>query len=237
MKKAIIAMMCMTAVLCACTGCGGDDGISVKADTNVKVETGNNDSKGVKITVAKSCTAYEGDAWTAEKLKELFSETGFSRIECMPASPNDENFRSNIFSVRIISGESGESVAFNEGDKFDSNDKVVIIYNTHPMITASGNEELAALIGSADGDFKAFADKYDGNYIETEGIVSDSANIVSGVCDVKSSDSGAAVRAIGSGFDASIQTGQSVVISGKVNAAKSAENGMLCIDALVLEKK
>ena len=153
MKKIISVLLLLTLILSILTSC--DDAATPKSE---------------KIEMPHSSTDYIGDEYTLESLTEHFRELGFTSFENIPCDPDNDNFRNNIFVIEICTGLFSED-PWEAGEKFNSTDKIKIYYNEFPLLTPDNCPDLKEVLTNPSSDYKAFAKKYDGRYVEFDAYV------------------------------------------------------------------
>ncbi len=203
-----------------------------------------------EIEIPNNGEYYQHGEWTLESITEHFKELGFTSFEEIPYEPNEKNFRQNVFSVVIDTGWDTES-EWDAGSTFDADDTIKIYYNKYPLLTVENCPDLLALLTGNEMDYKTFAEKYDGRYIEFEGYVHQHLTWLSShIIDVAYGDytnNGAPGHVVRVGdqigewgytfLDESVEEGDLVVFTGKVSERWSEYYKQLYVRTINLEKR
>lgn len=188
-------------------------------------------SSGGKIEMPKSAEDYCGSEYTIDELTEYFEDLGFTNIRTVACEPDEDKYRKNIFEIYIETGLFSTD-PWKAGEKYDADAEISIYYNEEPLLTVDNCEDLVTVLNSTDMDYMTFANKYDGRYVEFNAYVYDHSTYDGGtshIIDVaggdKVSDKALGLiirigdRTWGNSIDESVEKGQLVVVSGKIDAS------------------
>lgn len=204
MKK--ILLMLSVLLLCCLTACGGP-------------------SSGKVIEMPNGSEYYIGSEWNVDTLTDHFEELGFKNIKTVACEPDEDKFEKNIFELYIQTG-TFSTDPWEAGEKFDAEAEISIYYNESPMLTVDNCPDLVTVLTSEEMDYMTFAEKYDGQYVEFEAIVSSHISYDGGtshIIDVMGNrDSKGLVIRIGdntwgNSIDESVEEGDEVVVRGKID--------------------
>lgn len=202
-----------------------------------------------KITMPNSASSYIGSEWTLETLTEHLKELGFTNIKSIPCSPSDDNYRNNIMELYIQTGwiSTDPWVA---GEEYDTDAEISIYYNERPLLTIDNCPDLLDILSSRETEYMDFATKYDGYYIEFDGYVAGHTTHTGGtdhIIDVawgEYREDGAlgyvlraGDRTWGNSIDKSVEKGDSVLVSGRIDASWSEYYHRLYVECLILRKQ
>lgn len=211
-----------------------------------------------EIMMPEDASSYVGSEWTVKALCDYFEGLGFTDISTVPCGPDDENYGMLIQELSINGGLFG-SGQWKAGESFSRDATITIYYNECPVLTTDNCSDFADILSDKDADYMSFAEEYDGRYVEFEAYVlshitydggtSHIIDVVSGDYDgiddlgisEEESVDGSVVR-IGdrswdNDIDESVEEGQNVVVSGKIDASWSGYNKQLYIECLSLKKR
>ena len=194
-----------------------------------------------KIIMPYSSIDYEGSEWTLETITAHFEVLGFTNFENIPIEPEDDDYDENIYVVEICTGAFNEE-PWEKGEMFNCDDKIKIYYNESPLLTIDNCPELLTVLTSEDIDYKTFAEKYDGKYVEFDAHVyehltyhGDSGHVIT----VKGGDSNSNGLEIhigsmtwGNRVNEDVQEGDLVRVSGRIDLSESEYFKMLYVEAM-----
>lgn len=222
---------------------------NVPSDTTDDTADKEQDIVSGKIEMPNSSVSYEGDQWTLESLTEHFKELGFTSFENIPCDPDEDNYRSNIFVIEICTGWFSED-PWEAGEKFNSDDTIKIYYNEFPMLTINNCPDLVTMLTSDEMNYMTFANKYDGRYVEFDGYVCSHTTYNAGIDHIINvaggdySEGGAhghiiriGDRTWGNSINESVEEGDSVTVSGKIDASWCEYYKMLYVETLSLSRR
>ena len=216
------------------------------SNNNTEIE---NDVVSGKIEMPNSSVSYEGDQWTLESLTEHFKELGFTSFENIPCDPDEDNYRSNIFVIEICTGWFSED-PWEAGETFNSDDTIKIYYNEFPLLTIDNCPDLLTMLTSDEMSYMTFANKYDGRYVEFDGYVHSHTTYNAGIDHIINvaggdyTENGAPGHIIrigdrtwGNSINESVEEGDPVTVSGKIDASWCEYYKMLYVETLSLSRR
>lgn len=201
-----------------------------------------------KITMPYGEQEYVDGDWTLEGLKAHFVELGFDaeKIEAKPVEPDDKRYKKTIFEISIKGNNHWEA-----GDMFKKKAGISIYYNEWPVLTPDNCPELQQILTDSNLEKQYhydFANTYNGRYVEFEAIVVSHLTYNNGldhVIDV-SQDTAAedlsklSIRVdpayFAEEFDESVQVGDRVFISGKIDQRQTEYFKHLYVKTIVMRK-
>lgn len=210
------------------------------------------------IVMPNSTSDYIGSEWTIETITEHFKELGFENICTVPCEPDDNNYEINIREMVIETGLFSTD-PWEAGDEFSADAEITIYYNEFPLLTTENCSDLVTILMSKDMDYMSFADKYDGRYVEFEAYVTSHTtydggtshiiNVTGGDYDGTSElghydeeyNNGLVIRigdrTMGNSIDESVEEGQNVTVSGKIDASWCVYYKQLYVECQSLSKR
>lgn len=211
-----------------------------------------------KITMPQGAADYIGSDWTIESLIEHFEKMGFTNIDAIPCEPNDDNYESNIFELYIETGWFSTD-PWKAGDEFKSDAEISIYYNESPLLTVENCPDLVTVLTSQDMSYTDFAEKYNGRYVKFDGYVTYHITYNAGIdhiimvtggdydgsMELGISDDGyynglniyIGDRVMNNSINESVEEGDPVTISGKVDVDWSEYYGNLYVETLCLNRR
>lgn len=259
MKKYIVLLLALPLAIFLLTACGTDtedDLIVSSSETDNAISEENSLDEEAEITsdeieMPYSSADYCGADWTLESLTAHLKKLGFTTIETVPCAPDDDKYESNIFEVYIEKGLFSTEL-WEAGEKYDPDDKITIYYNEFPLLTVENCPDLLTVLTSRDIDYMTFANKYDGRYVEfnayvtshtiydggTSHIVNVTGGDYNGETELGHYDAeyydGLIIRigdrTWGNHIDESVEEGDNVFVSGKIDASWCEYYGMLYVE-------
>lgn len=221
-------------------------------------ESGKNDKPSQKIVMPNSTTDYIGSEWTIETITKHFQELGFTNIRAIPCEPDDDNYKVNIREMVIKTGLFSTN-PWKAGDEFAPDTEISIYYNEFPLLTIENCPDLVTVLTSKDIDYTTFCNTYDGRYVEFEAYVTNHITYDGGtshIIDVTGGDydgvselghydeeyyKGLVIRigdrTWGNNIDKSVEEGQNVTVSGKIDASWCEYYKQLYVECQDLSKR
>ena len=239
------------------------DSVSVSNENEIKYEPAEETKKESKtsdgkIVMPKNTSDYIGSEYTIDTLTEHFTQLGFNNIRIVPCEPDNDNYKINIREITIETGWFSDD-PWEAGEKFDSEAEITIYYNEFPLLTVDNCPDLITVLTSKDMDYTTFANKYDGQYVEFEAYVTTHSTYDGGtshIIDVTGGDydgvsevghyddeyyNGLIIRVgdrtYGNDIDESVEEGENVTVSGKIDASWCEYYEQLYIECLYLSKR
>lgn len=225
---------------------GTDNVISEENSPDTAVE-----STSDEIEMPYSSADYCGAEWTLESLTEHLKELGFTTIETIPCDPDDDKYEANIFEIYIQTGLFSTD-PWEAGEKYDPDDKITIYYNEFPILTVENCPDLLTVLTSKDIDYMTFANKYDGRYVEFNAYVTSHTTYDGGtshIINVTGGDYNGETelghydaefydgliirigdRTWGNNINESVEEGDNVLVSGRIDASWCEYYKMLYIE-------
>lgn len=232
MKKCILYSCIVTLVLLV-AGCSGK-------------RTGNEiPKKNEKIEMIHNSEFYIGDDWTIESLAEHFKELGFTTIEEIASSPDDDNYQKNIFELYVCTGTFGSADTWEEGEEFKPDTKIKIYYNESPILTMDNCEDFKCVLTSSSIPYDSFTALYDGRYVEFEAIVTenlqywgDLGNVITVKGDgVNGLEIQIGDKTYGHNIDTSVEEGDTVIVRGRIDNRETEYFERLYVETFELKRK
>lgn len=211
-----------------------------------------------KIVMPNSTSDYIGSEWTIETIIEHFKKLGFENIRTVPCEPNDDNYEINIREMVIETGLFSTD-PWEAGDEFSADAEITIYYNEFPLLTIENCSDLVTILTSKDMDYMSFANKYNERYVEFEAYVTShtiSDGGTSHIINVTGGDYDGASelghydekyynglvirigdRTMGNSIDESVEEGQNVTVSGKIDASWCEYYKQLYVECQSLSKR
>lgn len=218
-------------------------------DTSSDSTESNEDIALVRIEMPNSSVAYEGNQWTLESLIEHFQGLGFTSFENIPCNPDDYNYRSNIFVIKICTGWLSED-PWDAGEKFNPDDTIKIYYNEFPLLTIDNCPDLLTMLTSDEMSYSTFADEYDERYVEFDGYVHSHSTYNAGIDHIINVAGGDYTgnetlghiirigdRAWDNNINESVEEGDPVTVIGKIDADWCEYYKMLYVETLSLSRR
>lgn len=259
--KVILSILMAAGSLCL-SACGSSVGSVSGADDVALDDSVASQEEEVttseEIAMPQGSSDYLGSEWTAETLTEHFQELGFNNIHTVPCEPDDDDHKTSIMELSIEKGlfSSGQ---WEGGERFSPDTEISIYYNESPLLTVDNCSDFTEILSGEDADYASFANEYDGRYVEFDAYVvshitydGDTSHIIDvasgdydgvsglGVMAVEDID-GAVVRvgdrSLDADIDESVKEGQSVAVSGKIDASWSEYYEQLYVEGLTLNKR
>jgi hypothetical protein len=215
-------------------------------------------SSNQKIKMPNDASYYIGSEYSIETITEHFKELGFTNIRTVPCEPNDDNYRVLIRELIIQTGMFSDD-PWQAGDAFSPDTEITIFYNEFPMLTIDNCPDLITVLTSKDLDYLSFCEKYDGRYVEFDAYVIGHLTYDGGtshVIDVTGGDydnkteidaynpstyAGLIIRigdrTWGNHIDESVEVGDAVKVSGKIDASWAEYFKCLYIETITLKKR
>ena len=210
------------------------------------------------IVMTNSTSDYIVTEWTIETITEHFKELGFENIRTVPCEPDDDNYEINIREMVIETGLFSTD-PWEAGDEFSADAEITIYYNEFPLLTIENCSDLVTILTSKDMDYMSFANKYDGRYVEFEAYVTSHTTYDGGtshIINVTGGDydgtselghydeeyyNGLVIRigdrTMGNSIDESVEEGQNVTVSGKIDASWCEYYEQLYVECQSLSKR
>lgn len=262
-EGAIVLITAFLIVLCL-TACESNTDNTIDTSNNITgensetVESEVAETPSNKIVMPNSTSDYIGSEWTIETITEHFKELGFENIRTVPCEPDDDNYEINIREMVIETGLFSTN-PWEAGDEFSVDDEITIYYNEFPLLNIENCPELVTILTSKDMDYMSFANKYDGRYVEFEAYVTSHTTYDGGtshIINVTGGDydgtselgnydeeyyNGLVIRigdrTIGNSIDESVEEGQNVTVSGKIDASWCEYYKQLYVECQSLSKR
>ncbi|MBE7021272.1 MAG: hypothetical protein E7411_07585 [Ruminococcaceae bacterium] len=206
-------------------------------------------SSNGKIKMPNSTEYYIGSEWTIESLTGHLKELGFTNIRSVPCEPDDDNYEINIREMYIQTGMFSTD-PWEAGEEYKPDAEISIYYNEIPLLTIDNCPDLKTALYSTDIDYMTFANKYDGRYVEFDAYVYDHITYMgdtSHIIDVAGGDGSSegapglivriGDRTWGSDIDESVEKGDLVKVSGRIDASQCEYYKHLYVECRILEQK
>lgn len=205
-------------------------------------------SKDTPTTITMPYNSTDYTNWDIDSLVKHFQDLGFTNIEKTPHKPDDDNYRENIFDVQIKKGWLSED-PWEAGEKFKSDKKISIIYNQFPLLTTDNCPELSLILENrTEINAEEFVNNYDGRYVEFNAYVSyHTYEYTIRIIQVRGGDyssnntSGYQIyigdRDWDAEIDTSVEVGDNVLVSGKIDASWTEYYGTVYVQTLLLCKR
>ena len=181
--------------------------------------------------------------------------TSFLIVLCLTAC--ESNTDNTIDTSNNITDENSETV---ESEVVETpSDEITIYYNEFPLLNIENCSELVTILKSKDMDYMSFANKYDGRYVEFEAYVTSHTTYDGGtshIINVTGGDydgtselghydeeyyNGLVIRigdrTMGNSIDESVEEGQNVTVSGKIDASWCEYYKQLYVECQSLSKR
>lgn len=227
-------------------------------ENSTSIENQKNKNSSDKIVMPKSTSDYIGSEWTLETLTDHLKELGFTNIRPVPCEPDEENYQSNIFEMYIQTGWFSTD-PWEAGERYSSDAEITIYYNEYPVLNIENCPDLFTVLTSKNIDYMSFANSYDGRYVEFEAYVTSHTTYDGGtshIINVTGGDydgtselghydeeyyNGLVIRVgdrtWGNDIDKSVEEGENVIISGKIDASWSEYFKQLYVECQSLSKR
>ena len=201
---------------------------------------------------------YIGDDWTIETITEHFRDLGFTNIRAVPCEPDDDNYEINIREMVIETGWFSTD-PWEAGDEFKSDAEISIFYNEFPLLTTENCSDLAMVLSSQDMSYLTFAGQYDERYVKFDAYVTNHHTYDGGTSHIIEVTGGhydgeseispyspelfdGLIIQIGdrtwdNSINYSVQPGDHVVVSGRIDESWSKYYKMLYVECLYLERR
>lgn len=221
---------------------------AVSEDSNIENDENQENSSG-EIEMPYSSTEYCGEEWTLERLTEHLTDLGFTNLTTVACDPDDDNYNKNIFEIYIETGWVSTD-PWEAGEKFDSDAEISVYYNEFPLLTVENCPDLVAILTSDEISYMTFANNYDGRYVEFDGYVYSHLTYNAGIdhiIDVAGGDytgEGAPGHIVRVGdrtwnnaINESVEEGDHVTISGRIDASWCEYFKQLYVETLTLSRR
>lgn len=236
----------------------GETSISITEENRETAEKEVTENPSDKIVMPNGTSDYIGSEWTIETLTEHFKELGFENIRTVPCKPDDDNYEINIREMVIETGLFSTD-PWKAGDEFSADAEITIYYNEFPLLTIDNCSDLVTILTSKDMSYMSFANKYDGRYVKFDAYVT--SHIIydggtSHIIDVTGGDydgiselghcdeeyyNGLVIRVgdrtMSNNIDKSVEEGQNVTVSGKIDASWCKYYKQLYVEGQSLSKR
>jgi len=211
-----------------------------------------------KIKMPHASSYYIDAKWTVETLIDHLTSLGFNNVRTIACTPNDSNYKLNIFDIHIAVGWF-KTEPWEAGETFNADAEISIFYNEFPLLTVENCPDLITMLTSKNLDYMTFANKYNGRYIEFDAFVYSHHTYNAGIdhiIDITGGDydgssglghfdgsgsTGVLIRVgdriHGNQIDESVEEGQNITVSGKVDASWSKYYKQLYIECIFLLKR
>ncbi len=221
-------------------------------------ETDASEKTSRRIIMPNSTSDYIGSEWTIDTIIEHFKELGFTNIKTVPCEPDDDNFDINIFEMVIETGWFSTD-PWEAGDEFDSDAEITIYYNEFPLLTVENCPDLLTILTSKDMSYITFCNTYDGHYVRFDAYVVDhltydggTSHIIDvtggdydGITELDAYDSSTFAgliirigdRTWGNSIDESVEIGDHVSVSGKIDASWADYYDCMYVETMSLSKR
>lgn len=263
-KKGVFVFFTAFFIVLSLNACESNTDNTIDTSNNITSEISETaESEAAKtpsntIVMPNSTSDYIGSEWTIETITEHFKELGFENIRTVPCEPDDNNYEINIREMVIETGLFSTD-PWEVGDEFSADAEITIYYNEFPLLTTENCSDLVTILTSKDMDYMSFADKYDGRYVEFEAYVTSHTtydggtshiiNVTGGDYDGTSElghydeeyNNGLVIRigdrTMGNSIDESVEEGQNVTVSGKIDASWCVYYKQLYVECQSLSKR
>lgn len=201
---------------------------------------------------------YCSEEWTLESLVAHLTDHGFTNITTVACDPDDDRYKLNIFEIYIATGLFSDD-PWVAGETHKSDAEISIYYNEAPLLTIENCPDLVTVLTSKDMSYLTFANEYDGRYVEFDAYVSyhdtydgGTSHIISvlggnydGVSEIGSPDSSVyssvsiriGDRTWGNDINTSVELGDAVRVSGKIDESWSEYYNELYVETLTLSRR
>ena len=232
-----------------------DDTFQETKDNNANVEETVIEQK---IVMPYSSSDYCGEEWTVEELTDHLEELGFTNINTYACAPDDDRYKSNIFEICIKTGWFSTG-PWNAGEEYSQNAEISVYYNEFPLLTVENCPDLVTVLTSKDMSYMSFAKAYDGRYVEFDAYVTNhivydggTSHIIDvtggdydGVRELEDYDDstydGLVIRigdrAWRSPINNGVKAGDSVRVSGRIDASWCEYFKQLYVETILLERR
>lgn len=262
-KGALVFIVAFLIILCL-TACESNTENTIDTSNNITGENSETEKGAVaetpsnRIVMPNSTSDYIGSEWTIETITEHFKELGFENIRAVPCEPDDDNYEINIREMVIETGLFSTD-PWEAGDEFSADAEITIYYNEFPLLTVENCPDLVTILTSKDMDYMSFANKYDGRYVEFEAYVTSHTTYDGGtshIINVTGGDydgirelghydeeyyNGLVIRignrTMGNSIDESVEEGQNVTVSGKIDVSWCEYYKQLYVECQSLSKR
>ena len=230
-----------------------EDATSNENAPHVEKEADNKTAQKGKIVMPYSSADYCGEAWTLEELTEHLTELGFTSLKTIACDPDDDKYKSNIFEIYIQTGLFSTD-PWEAGEEYKADAEISIYYNEFPLLTVENCPDLVTVLTSKNIDYMSFASSYDGRYVEFDAYVTNHITYDGGtshIIDVAGGNydgtkdpisyDGLAFRigdrTWGNLIDNSVEPGDNVEVSGRIDASWCEYFNGLYIETMSLKRR